>query len=388
MGMRSSPRRLLSQYIPSSVCDWDNNPFSSCSDQLSSDQKCWNHSTSQKGLGHSNTSWVCCFQNSSFTLIQSSMSKARSRQNRSRSSPPSMRHWCSICEGWLTKHPLHSIVMASLTTSLTAKTIARTNCTCICVMVKWACSLSAAAYIESLRRFQNVCRSGLNFIYGYWGETQWLITTLCRCGLVFVGNESSTNVCQKNIKHELYHLAAVLRNVTARSLILHLNTFYSENYWDTVLRLLPWWVWECLFCGIYASEKFYHNTHTLYGPSYASVNTSCHKILDHIVHRETLFLLLAFMSVFVLDMCSSRHLVNNWISIVRSKYLYFNSIRHSDVEICPTCPACVAHKYQDIVFQTQETIPTLIHDIVLALGQGAVYKHFDSHKTTLLCDLH
>ena len=141
---------------------------------------------------------------------------------------------------------------------------------------------------ESLRRFQNVCRSGLNFIYGYWGETQWLITTLCRCGLVFLGNDSSTNVCQKNIKHELYHLAAVLHNVTARSLILHLNTFYSENYWDTVLRLLPWWVWECLFCGIYALEKFYHNTHTLYGPSYASVNTSCHKILDHIVHRETL----------------------------------------------------------------------------------------------------
>ena len=98
------------------------------------------------------------------------MSKARSRQNRSRSSPLSMRHWCSICEGWLTKHPLHSIVMASLTTSLTAKTIARTNCTCICVMVKWGCSLSAAAYIESLRRFQNVCRFGLNFIYGYWGK--------------------------------------------------------------------------------------------------------------------------------------------------------------------------------------------------------------------------
>ena len=43
-----------------------------------------------------------------------------------------------------------------------------------------------------------------------------------------------------------------------------------------------------MFCDIYVWEKFYHNTHRLYGPNYASINTPWHKILDHIVHRDIL----------------------------------------------------------------------------------------------------
>ena len=94
------------------------------------------------------------------------------------------------------------------------------------------------------------------------------------------------------------------------------------------------------------------------------------------------------MSVFLLDMCSSRHLVNNWISIAWAKYLYFKSIRHCDVEILATWYTCVPHRNQDIFFQTQKTIPTLTHDIALVHGQEVFYRHFESHETTLSCDLY
>ena len=43
-----------------------------------------------------------------------------------------------------------------------------------------------------------------------------------------------------------------------------------------------------VFCDIYVWEKFYHNAHRLCEPSYASVNTPWHKILNHIVHRDIL----------------------------------------------------------------------------------------------------
>ena len=164
---------------------------------------------------------------------------------------------------------------------------------------------------------------------------------------------------------------AVLCHVTARSLILHLNTSYNENYWDRALRLLPWWDWGCLFCGIYAWEKFYHNTHTLYGPSYVSINTPCDKILDHIVHRETPCFCCQHSCQYSCQyLCRTCvHVDISWTteSAQHDLSIYiFNSIRHYDVGILPTWCACVAHKYQDIVFQTQKTIPTLTHGIVLA----------------------
>ena len=116
----------------------------------------------------------------------------------------------------------------------------------------------------------------------------------------------------------------------------------------------------------------------------------CDKILDHIVHRDILCFCCQHSCryLFMLDMCSSPHLMTHWIGAELPAYLYFNSIRHCNVEILPTWYACVAHKYQDIGFQTQKTIPTLTHDIAPVHKKEVFYKHFDSHKTTLLCDLH
>ena len=145
-----------------------------------------------------------------------------------------------------------------------------------------------------------------------------------------------------------------------------------------------------MFCDIYVWEKFYHNTHRLYGPSYVSINTPCDKILDHIVHRDILCFCCQHSCryLFMLDMCSSRHLMTYWIRAELPAYLYFNSIRHCNVEILPTWYACVPHRNQDIFFQTQKSIPTLTHDIAPVHKKEVFYRHFDSHKTTLLCDLH
>ena len=116
-----------------------------------------------------------------------------------------------------------------------------------------------------------------------------------------------------------------------------------------------------MFCDIYVWEKFYHNTHRLYGLSYASINTPWHKILDHIVHRGKLCFCCqhSCQYLFMLDVCSSQHLMTDWIGAELPAYLYFNSIRHCNIEILPTWYTCVAHKYQDIGFQTQKTIPSL-----------------------------
>ena len=157
-----------------------------------------------------------------------------------------------------------------------------------------------------------------------------------------------------------------------------------------VLRPLPWCGWCWLFCDIYVLGKFCHNTHKLYEPGYVCVNAPWHKILVHTQHRDILCFCWqhSCQYLFMLDMWSSRHLMTEWIGTELPAYLYFNSIRHCNVEILPTWYACVAHKYQDIFFQTQKTIPTLTHDIAPVHKKEVFYRHFESHKTTLSPILH
>ena len=128
-----------------------------------------------------------------------------------------------------------------------------------------------------------------------------------------------------------------------------------------------------MFCGTYASDKFYGNTCKLYGTSYVSIEEPWHKIIDHIIHREILSSYCQY---------SNRHLMPNWIRTAwpDNKFLSQNVVVTSKF---------VCMNIGKILFQTWKTISALIRDIALVHEQETSYRHFDSHKTTLQlhCDL-
>ena len=120
---------------------WSNNADTSCSNQLLSVHRVWNHSWSWKEI------WGQEWWKSIFTFSQSTNSKARSKQNLMRSSPLNIRHSWLIWDGWSAKHPLHSKFIAWSIKQRTWLAVVLTSCNWAS-MVDWLQWWTTSPYIS------------------------------------------------------------------------------------------------------------------------------------------------------------------------------------------------------------------------------------------------